>query len=104
MRGVIVVITRVDEFRRPGFIAGVTNPILECMSAAPWDLLCDIADCRMVVNKDIDTSCQAATDPDEGNSSSKDTSDTAISDKQEDGRKVDDIFVQAVSHDFSYSR
>ena len=35
----------------PGYIAGVTNPIFE--SAGQWDLLCDIASVRMVVNKDI---------------------------------------------------
>ena len=38
-------------FTRPGYIAGVTNPIFE--SAGNWDLLCDIGTGRMVVHKDI---------------------------------------------------
>lgn len=37
--------------RRPGFIAGVTNPIFEHSGA--WDLLCDVGSGRMVVSKDI---------------------------------------------------
>lgn len=36
---------------RPGYIAGVTNPIFE--SAGSWDLLCDVGSGRMVVSKDI---------------------------------------------------
>lgn len=40
-----------ESDHRPGYIAGVTNPIFE--SAGEWDLLCDISSSRMVVSKDI---------------------------------------------------
>ena len=39
---------------RPGYIAGVTNPIFE--TTGSWDLLCDIGTGRMMVHKDIYTS------------------------------------------------
>jgi hypothetical protein len=36
---------------RPGYIAGVTNPIFE--SFGSWDILCDISTGRIAVSKDI---------------------------------------------------
>lgn len=39
---------------RPGYIAGVTNPIFE--TSGSWDLLCDVGTGRVVVSKDIHTS------------------------------------------------
>lgn len=38
-------------FSRPGFIAGVTNPIYE--STPGWDILCNIESGKITVNKDI---------------------------------------------------
>ena len=40
---------------RPAYIAGVTNPIFE--SGGSWDLLLDIASGRVIISKDIHTSC-----------------------------------------------
>ena len=47
----VLVVDSYVYIRRPGYIAGVTNPIFE--TAGSWDLLCDIGTNRMVVSKDI---------------------------------------------------
>ena len=49
------------DYPRPGFIAGVTNPIFE--SAGSWDLLCDVGTGRMVVHKDIHSSWPVTNTP-----------------------------------------
>lgn len=46
---------------RPGYIAGVTNPIFE--STGSWDLLCDIGNNRMVVHQNIFSSYPLSTLP-----------------------------------------
>ena len=51
LRTIVRFITHSRSSSRPGFIAGVTNPIFE--SAGSWDLLCDIGNGRLVVHKDI---------------------------------------------------
>lgn len=43
-----------DCLYRPGYIAGVCNPIFE--SSGSWDLLLDVGGSRVVVSKDIHTS------------------------------------------------
>jgi hypothetical protein len=40
-----------NDIYRPGFIAGVTNPIFESYDS--WDVLCDISTGRIAVSKDI---------------------------------------------------
>lgn len=51
----ILKLSSTDDSTRPGYIAGVTNPIFE--QAGAWDVLCDIGTGRVVVNKDIHISC-----------------------------------------------
>lgn len=54
-RSVRLILQLTNTKYRPGYIAGVTNPIFEATGS--WDLLIDVTGGRVVVSKDIHSSC-----------------------------------------------